>query len=202
MRFVEFKRALSEFPVFSLSDIRIVDESFDRRRLTEWKAKGYIRKIIKGHYVFSDVELDEQKLYLIASRIYHPSYVSMESALSRYGLIPESVYATTSVTTRRTHAFDTSAGRFVYRTVGARLFFGFIVAPDNWKIASPEKAILDYCYLNPRLRTADDFASLRIDRTAFLERINTARLQEFLGRFEQKSLARRIRHLMEWMDHA
>ena len=33
--------------------------------------------------------------YLLAGSIYGPSYISFEYALSRYGLIPEAVYAVT-----------------------------------------------------------------------------------------------------------
>ena len=50
MRFYEFKESLKDFVVFSINDIRKVDESFNNQRLSEWQEKGYIKKIIKGYY--------------------------------------------------------------------------------------------------------------------------------------------------------
>ena len=43
---------------------------------------------------------------MVANKIYSPSYISLETALSYYGLIPESVYALTSVSTRKTISFN------------------------------------------------------------------------------------------------
>lgn len=45
MNFINFKRELNNFPVFSISDIKIIDENFDNRRLYEWQGKGYIKKL-------------------------------------------------------------------------------------------------------------------------------------------------------------
>ncbi len=53
MRFYEFKESLKDFVVFSINDIRKVDESFNNQRLSEWQEKGYIKKIIKGYYCFT-----------------------------------------------------------------------------------------------------------------------------------------------------
>lgn len=89
MQYIELKEALKGFTVFSLMDIKKVDSSFFRARLNEWQDKGYIKKVIKGYYIFSDIELSENVLFDIANRIYSPSYVSFEMALSYYHLIPE-----------------------------------------------------------------------------------------------------------------
>jgi predicted transcriptional regulator of viral defense system len=106
MQYLEFQNVLKDFTVFSLADIRQVEPGFHRRRLNEWQEKGYIKKVVKGHYVFSGQELDERGLFEIANRIYAPSYVSFEMALSYYGLIPESVFAITSASTRKTSRFS------------------------------------------------------------------------------------------------
>ncbi|MFA5142987.1 MAG: hypothetical protein WC522_02300 [Candidatus Omnitrophota bacterium] len=101
MKYIEFRKIMGGFPVFSLSDIRQADPTFQRRRLNEWREKGYLKKVIKGHYIFSDLSLDENRLFEIANRIYAPSYVYFEMALAYYGLIPESVYGITSASTRK-----------------------------------------------------------------------------------------------------
>ena len=80
MNYIQFRNALRDFPVFSTSDIRVAFENFDRRRLSEWQKKGYIIKVIKGHYLFADVDIDETTLSAIANKIYRPSYISFETA--------------------------------------------------------------------------------------------------------------------------
>jgi len=73
MNFVSFKNSLRDFPVFSMADIRAAHGDFDRRRLSEWQKKGYIKKIIKGYYLFSEVTIDEGMLSAIANKIYKDS---------------------------------------------------------------------------------------------------------------------------------
>lgn len=200
MNYIRFKSALAEFPVFSISDIRAVDEGFDRRRLTEWRHKGYIRKIIKGHWLFSDYALDENGLYRIANKIYKPSYISFETALAYYGLIPESVYAVTSASTRRTYKFETQIARFAYRTIQKRLFFGYSIS-NHIRMAFMEKAILDFFYINTSIKTDDDFASLRINGDVFLERLDRQRLMSYLRRFDQKGLSARMERFTDWIGN-
>lgn len=195
MQYLEFREALKEFTLFSLNDIRRIDKDFFRPRLNEWQEKGYIRKLIKGYYIFSDLDLSEPVLFEIANRIYSPSYISLEMALSHYRLIPESVYGIISVSTRRTYKFDTPVTEFSYRTVKPTAFFGYeLVRYDDkvYKMASVEKAILDYLYLNPDIKTADDFASLRIDKDMFFEQVNEKKVRQFLERFDQKTLTSRF----------
>jgi len=202
MNYHRFRSALANFPVFSINDIRSIAPSFDRRRLTEWKEKNYIRKIIKGFYYFADRELDEARLLHIANKIYRPSYISFESALSGYHLIPESVYAVTSASTRRTYEFDTPISRFSYRTIHRRLFFGYRIEPGPVKIAFLEKALLDHFYLHSSLSTEDDFISLRMNKEALLEQLEEDRLQRYLERFDRRALASRIGHFLEWIRNA
>jgi predicted transcriptional regulator of viral defense system len=200
MNYIQFKTSLADFPVFSISDIRAADPKFDRRRLTEWQHKGYIRKIIKGHYIFSDRDTDENLLFKIANKIYRPSYISFETALAHYQLIPEMVYTITSVATRRTRKFETPLCAYSYRTIHRRLFFGYLIRPNQIKIASAEKAILDYFYINTALRTRDDFASLRISKDVFSETISKKQFRTYLSRFNQKTLSARAEKFLEWMD--
>jgi predicted transcriptional regulator of viral defense system len=202
MQYIELKKSLQDFTVFSLVDIRRVDSSFHRRRLNEWQEKGYIKKIIKGQYVFSDLELSENVLFEIANRIYAPSYVSLEMALSYYHLIPESVYGITSVSTRRTYSFKTPIADFTYRTIKPALFFGYELVKYNdkvYKIASVEKAILDYFYLHPDIKSVNDFGSLRVDWDMFFEQINEGKIYKFLERFAQKTLSRRFRSFWKFL---
>lgn len=203
MQYVQLKESLKDFTVLSLNDIRRIDNTFHRRRLNEWQDKDYIKKVIKGYYIFSDLVLNENALFEIANRIYSPSYISFEMGLFYYHLIPESVYGITSASSRRTYKFKTPIAEFNYKTIKPELFFGYdIIRYDNkyFKIASPEKAILDYFYINSHLKKESDFASLRINKDMFSEQIGTKRLYAFLKKFGQKTLKNRINSFLEFLS--
>jgi predicted transcriptional regulator of viral defense system len=165
-------------------------------------AKGYIKKIIKGYYLFSDADIDENTLLAIANKIYRPSYISFETAMSYYRLIPESVYMITSASTRRTNQFETPLARFSYRTVKPALFFGYSLLPGGIKIAFMEKALLDHFYINSAVRTADDFAALRISREEMLDRLDMDLLTSYLQRFNHKRLSKTMKNFLGWLEYA
>jgi hypothetical protein len=171
------QEAFRDFTVFSIRDIRRLDPSFHRRRLTEWQAKGYIRKVIKGHYILADRPVDESALFEIANRIYRPSYISLESALAHYQLIPESAFGVTSVSTRRSYLFSGSLADFRFRTVKPDLFFGYEIVFER---------VLDFLYLNPGIGSPADFESLRLDFLRFRETVSlrafTTAAKRFPGR--------------------
>jgi hypothetical protein len=83
MKFLEFQNALKSYTVFSLTEIRKLAPRFYRTRLSEWQRKGYLQKVVKGQYTFSDLELGEETLFEIANRIYPPSYISFRARLLR-----------------------------------------------------------------------------------------------------------------------
>lgn len=205
MHYIEFEKKMRAFPVFSLADIRQAEPGFDRRRLSEWQDKDYIRKVIKGYYIFSDLALNENALFEIANRIYAPSYVSFEMALAYHGLIPESVYGITSASTRKTMRFKTTLGEFSYRAIQSKLYFGFeylVRGGRHYKIASAEKALLDYFYLHPELSDADSFREMRVSREIVLEKINHKKLISYAGVYAQKSLKRRVKEFWGYITHA
>ncbi len=204
MNFIDFKTQLTDFTVFSLSDIRKINENFDLRRLAEWQQKGYIKGIIKGYYVFSDASVNEQTLFEIANKIYSPSYISLESALNFYNIIPEGVYRITSISTKRTYTFNTEEAVFSYRTLHPKLFFGYHLISDHnktYKFAEAEKAVLDYFYLNPRINNKEDIESLRYNSDVFLKLIKKRKFRSYLRRYDSPALTRRIKLLMETMEN-
>jgi len=202
MRYIDFRRKMDQFAVFSLNDARMLSADFDRRRLHEWSRKGYIRLIARGYYIFSDIEIDDTMLELIANRVYAPSYVSLESVLSRAGLLPETVLQVTSVSTRKTRTISTDISTFSYRTIVPRLFFGYEIGVRGTKVANVEKAVLDYLYLHPHLRTRQDYESLRIDRQQLAARVSQQRLDKYLERFGNKALYSRAQKLFTWGRYA
>lgn len=135
-------------------------------------------------------------MFEIANRIYPPSYVSFESALSYHNLIPESVLAVTSASTRRTYRFNTPLGEFTYRSLKPELFVGYDLIQNQgkcFKMANPEKALLDYLYLNPKIKSKADFASLRINTN----KLDEKKIINLLSLFSKKTLTRRASLFIE-----
>lgn len=206
MRFFEIKEKLKDFIVFSISDIKKIDKSKNfLRRIYEWQDKNYIKRVCKSFYIFSDLEINEQVLFLIVNKIYEPSYVSLESALNFYSLIPELVPNITSVTTKKTQIFNTRKGSFIYKKIKTRLFFGYkLIKYKNWvyKIADVEKAILDLLYLNPVLKTKNDFKELRIDKKVLKKQIHKKKLALYLKYYKNKGLSNRLKTFLRSVNYA
>ncbi|MDO8521045.1 MAG: hypothetical protein Q7S52_02935 [bacterium] len=199
MQYQVLKEQLRSFSVFSLSDIRKIDQKFYSSRLSQWQEKGYIKKLRRGYYIFADANLNEEKLFLIANRLYSPSYVSLESALSYYGLIPEGVYSITSVSSTKTARFETPVADYAYRNVRPQLLFGYHlkqVGGQGYKIAEIEKAVLDYLYLNPNIVREADFHEWRFNSREFLERANISKLRLYAKESYRKSFCVRLEKLI------
>ena len=205
MQFFKLKEQLKDFIVFSLNDIRKIDSNFYRHRLNEWQNKGYIKKIRQGYYIFSDLKINEQSLFLIANKIYQPSYISLEMAFSYYNLIPESVYAITSITSQKTNNFKTKIGEFIYHSVKPELMFGYhlIKYQDyNFKIATIEKVILDYFYINSHLKTENDFFELRFNAEVFKTMVNKNTMECYIKKFSNKSLEVKMKKFLKFIHYA
>lgn len=205
MQYLNLRRQLKDFLVFSLNDIRKIEPSFHRQRLNEWQNKGYIRKVVNEYYIFSDLNIDETALFFIANTIYKPSYISLESALSYYELIPEAVYSITSVASRTTRSFDSELANFSYRKIKPNLLFGYrLISRDghNFKMAEAEKALLDYFYFNPGCKTAGDFEGLRINKEIFREQVDMEKMKSYLRLFENKALGKRVFKFLNFMSNA
>lgn len=202
MNYIRFKEHFINLPIFSLGDIRKIEPAFHLDRLTDWMRNGYIKRIIKNYYIFSDIKVAEETLFFIANKIYDPSYISMESALSFYKLIPDQIFAITAISSKKTATFNTPIATFLYRTLKLHAFFGYRLVKFNnfnFKIAEPEKAILDYFYLNTDLVSADDFCEMRINEDEFKEKIDLDRLKKYLKLFQNKSLERRVEKFLKFI---
>ncbi|MCE5300389.1 MAG: hypothetical protein LLG37_05890 [Spirochaetia bacterium] len=166
MRYMELQEKFGSQGLFSVNEVRAVEPGFYRPRLNEWQKKGYIRKFIRNYYVFSSAGPDELFLFAAANRVYAPSYISMQSALAYYGLIPDRPLSVLSITSRKTQTFETVFARFVYRKCAVKRFWGYITAGApgrEFLVAEPAKAILDLLYLEPSFRSAEAIAGLRLD---------------------------------------
>ncbi|MCK5135940.1 MAG: hypothetical protein KAR19_09165 [Bacteroidales bacterium] len=202
MRYMEFREALITYPVFSYPDILKIDPGFDRRRLVEWQVKNHIQKIRNGYYRFQGGDLSESYHMYISNRIYRPSYISLESALSYYNLIPEAVFIYTGVSTRKTIMFETSLGNYNFRSIKNGLFFGFnLIQLGGYKIriADPEKAVLDFLYFN-KISDMDMLDGLRINRLEARELIQADKLIAYLALYSSYKMEQRIELFLEYID--
>ena len=93
----------------------------------------------------------------------------------------------TSVTTKKTSIFENILGRFEYRTLKKKIFFGFkkeVDGEQEFFIALPEKALLDYFYLNPQLK--GKFSELESLRLQNLETLSLKTLQSYTAAFNRR----------------
>lgn len=148
---------LSNIP-FRLS---VLESIFPDIAELSWKAKrlernGDIVRLKRGLFVVEE-KISGKTIndFLLANHIYGPSYVSMETALRFYGLIPENVYTTKSITTGTSKLFTNSLGTFQYiHCPDAYFSIGIISSTDgsaNYLIATPEKALCDLINFTPKL---------------------------------------------------
>jgi len=111
-------------------------------------ANGDLIQLRRGVYclgkTFQREPLDQFEL---AQKIYTPSYVSLESALSHHGWIPEAVYTITNISLKRSAFFQTPLGNFSYTKLPKFNFIGVervVAGRSVHLIATPTKALADY----------------------------------------------------------
>jgi hypothetical protein len=199
MIILDFLQKFEHNPVFSIADVFRVYPGFDRKNLVRWQEKGLVLKLRNKWYALPDKIRDEADLFTVASSIYTPSYVSLESAFAFYGWIPEGVFTVTSITTLKTAFFSNKTGHFRYTNLKESLFFGFWF-PGNFRMAEPEKALLDYLYLHPELTAPDDFESLRWFREEISEKIDFQKLLDYAHLFNSVTLDRRVTVFKKFLD--
>lgn len=203
IRYPEFKETLKPFLCFSVHDIRKHYPDFDRKRLTEWQKKGYVQKVLKGYYLFTDIEKDTFLWWLIANRIFEPSYISLQSALNYYGFIPEGVFQVTSITTKRTRTLDTTKKRFIYRNIKKACYFGYTLLPfkkgHHIRLAKREKALLDLLYLDNTLEQEADFEAMRFNKPEIKKTVDPKLMEQYARLMNNRSLYNRFLDLKKWL---
>jgi len=182
MKFETFFQHFSEQPVIDSASFALIDEKLAdiRRQVSGWVKKGYLLQLKKGVYVLNEpFRKVLPPLRFIANYLVSPSYLTLEYALGFYDLIPEKVTVYSSFTTKKTQVFKTQLGVFEYRSVKTSLFSGFTKAVDGRQeffIATPEKAILDFFY--HREDVQGKFGEFEAFRFQNLEQLRVKRLHE------------------------
>ena len=156
MEFDHLLKLIGDDPVFESSLLLAgnINPKIVRLQLTRWVNSGRIYQLRRGLY---SIAPPYQKIkphpFLVANRLQRASYVSLQSALAFYGLIPEIVNITVSITAGRPERLETPLGIFEFRHIKSNLLFGYQMTDlggQNALVATPEKALLDLLYLQPR----------------------------------------------------
>ena len=197
MKFNDFIKIYKDAPFIDSSSFSLYDNPEHlRRQVWNWTKKGYLLPLKKGLYIFAqEYRKLQPSVLFVANFLVVPSYVSLEYVLGENNIIPEKVTVFTSVTTKKTNVFENCLGRFEYRSVKENLFFGFKKQTyHNQKIfiASPEKALLDYFYLNHN--SDGDFSYFESMRLQNLEILDADLLNSYLNRYNArvKTIAKRL----------
>lgn len=183
MKFEELLAAVGDEPIFETGLLLVgdVDPADVRRQLSRWVKSGRLLQLRRGLYALAPPF--QKKIphpFLVANRLVRGSYVSLQSALAHYGLIPEGVHAVTSVTPGRPLTFVTPLGRYKYRHLKPSLLRGYSLSAvgggQEAYLATPEKALLDLVYLTPE---GDAPAYLRELRLQNLEILRPEELSRY-----------------------
>jgi hypothetical protein len=199
--FIEFQQAFAKHPVIELQQIRLRWPSFDSRRLFEWQQKGWVEKLRNGLYrLASAYRQYTPHPFELANALYSPSYVSLTAALAYYQLIPEASFHPTSITTRKPLTISTPDTQFYYRHVQPVLFGGYTQLPGTFfRIAHPEKALLDLVWLNARQgQVADYLEGLRINALGWVGAFSPTRWAAFVQAY-QPNRHRKIAEADAWV---
>ena len=206
MKFSEFKKKVLKWPVIFSKDVIPAGKSGQavRNQLERWRKTGRVIRLKKGIFILADDDRKaEPSRAYIANQLYSPSYVSLEYALNYYGFIPERVSDVTSVTSRKTMTLNNAIGTFIYQHVKPRSYRGFeMVRVENglnFFIAEPEKAVVDFFYLNlERFKVDDPNVFEGSYRFQNMEKLSHTKTLYYAKLFENKKL---IKVTRLFLDH-
>ena len=171
---------------------------------------GEVIRIHRGLYCLGSKYLRQKPDPLVlAQRIYGPSYISLETALSYHGWIPEAVYAITSASMDRSREFETPLGQFSFTRIPQKVFYkevtrvekeggskneqGFHIS-ESFLMASPLKALADYVYAHRLdwISANPVIESLRVDESS-LSGVKVEAFDRLLANYS----SRRVRRFLE-----
>lgn len=175
-------------------------------KILRLKSQGILTSLKKGLYLYHPLVQSRISQENIANLLMGPSYVSLDYALSFWGVIPERVYTITSVTTKRSKIFQSSSGVFEYLFLPPKLFcFGVerqTINKISFLIASKEKALCDKVFLSKKARLQS-----KQEMIEFLQEDLRVDLQDFaqadmgiFRKYAQSSRSKKIAILQKVME--
>ena len=178
--FLDLFQKHPEMKAFHINDLSLLlnqKKEVLQVELHRMTGKGIVQRLANGYYAnpFSPPSLDEVSMILKK-----PSYISMETALNKYGILPQTVYAYTMVTTDHPYSFNALGTVFEYHQVQPVYFFGYQEKTQHAFIADPEKALLDLIYLRhfKRSKQKRQLMYSQLDNM-ILDELHASRLRQY-----------------------
>jgi len=197
MKFSELLDIINDLPFFETGLLLsgCVDPNDVRKQLSRWEKAGRIYQLRRGLYTLAPPYLHKiPHPFEIANALERGSYVSCQSALAFYGLIPEGVEKTISVFSGKPINRGTPVGEFIFFHITTRFMYGYqlVSLPHNAKafVALPEKALLDLIHLQPG---GDDPLFIQELRLQHLEKLDIKILQALVEKYNSPKLTRAAR---------
>ncbi len=190
--------------IFSLRDIENLfpEENLKtlKNNLGRWVKKALLLRLRKNLYEFIEPGLESNipDVY-VGNKLYAPSYISLETALSIYSLIPDIAVQVTSLTTLPTREFKNRHGSFFYRSCQKKAFTGYkLMQYEGVKIliADKEKALVDFIYFSLRQKEPLDFDEERLERD-LVTKLNWSKTLKYAKLFNKKTVSALLK-LKEW----
>lgn len=202
MEFDSLLKLVGDHPVFESTLLLAgnINPQIVRLQLSRWVNSGRIYQLRRRLY---SIAPPYQKIkphpYLVANRLQKASYVSLQSALAYYGLIPEVVNITTSVSTGRPEKLETKLGIYEFRHLKTDLLFGYRMTnlgEQSALVATPEKALLDLIYLQTGGNSAAYLNELRLQNTEQLDLVLLEKQSEKFGTPKMLKAAKQIARII------
>lgn len=158
-------------PYFTVADLgKILNLKEDSlyvllKRLVD---QGFLVRLKPGVYQPQFQPLNLEK---VANELYYPSYLSFESALSKYGILSQIPYTLTFATNKLSKKITLAGKEIIYKQLKNKYFFGYTLTENSLYLAEPEKAILDQLYLISKGKTLsnlDEWSLINLDKKKFL----------------------------------
>lgn len=198
MKFGEMLKLVADLSCFTASFLAAGHNPAQvRLQISRWVKDGRLIKLHNGLYTPAEPyrKINPEK-FCISNALKSASYVSLQSALGFYGIIPEYVPEVTGVTTGRGQTIETPLGRFDFRHINKKLLWGFkktqLSQGQSAFVACPEKALLDLVYLTPGGDSVEFIEQLRLQN---FERLDKKTLRQFAQKCGYPKLIRACAHI-------
>lgn len=213
MNFAEKARGKLKSEIFTEEDLKICFFDSTTKAIYNGISRSLhskeFLKLKRGLYVFGTrYQKGNVSQFAIANKMYTPSYVSFESALSFHNLIPEAVYITTSACQlRKKKEFTTHLGKFSYDYIPCSPFFAGVESQKNSSntlVADAIKALFDLIYVRrlkyDSLKHLEE--DLRIDLNEFkthVDRYTVKDLESLAQSYKKKNVTQFFQTLVRGM---
>ncbi len=204
MKFIELLEIVKNTPVFTTGLLLAgeVSSVVIRSQISRWVRDGKVIMLRRGCYtIATPYSGGIPSIFVLANAMKPASYISCQSALAWYGLIPEHVPSAVSVTSGRAETITNKLGNFIFRHVKSSLLWGFetvSVSPGEIaRIARPEKALLDLIYLESDGDSYSYLEQLRLQNVDLLDR---GKLISYAHRWGKPKLERAADRILSILD--